>query len=423
MKKIAAVALLLATFCTGIDAQSYREWLEGDISRAAYIYHNYDTFDTELGKAPAGFKPFYIPHYGRHGSRYHTSATFFDKCIPDLEKAGEAGLLTGEGQWLLKNLKELKGKHERLYGILTQVGSDQHQEVAARMYANFPQVFNQKDRREVLCISSPFPRCIQSMANFTVSLNSSAGKLRFHYYTGDLFFDVLACDVPDIGIPARASFVRDSLVNANFSPDRLMGVTFTDPAAAGALISSSPTELFLNVFNSAAISQNLEFDLEDMFPYFSFEELYSLSYAENCRMYGDWYTNAEFGDYKSAGTGKPILRDMLEKADAAVAGNDKAADLRFGHDSGLSPLMSFIKLQDNDWTGPIAEASDHWICSREMCMCSNLQLIFYRNRKGEVLVRILHNEREATITGLEPVTGSFYRWEDLRGYFVKILAD
>ena len=40
-------------------------------------------------------------------------------------------------------------------------------------------------------------------------------------------------------------------------------------------------------------------------------------------------------------------------------------------------------------------------------------MVFYRNAAGEVLVKVLYNEREMRIRGLEPVPWPYYRWADL----------
>ena len=48
-----------------------------------------------------------------------------------------------------------------------------------------------------------------------------------------------------------------------------------------------------------------------------------------------------------------------------------------------------------------------------MCMASNLQLVFYRDANGEILVKALYNEREMRIKGLTPLSGPYYRWRDV----------
>ena len=51
-------------------------------------------------------------------------------------------------------------------------------------------------------------------------------------------------------------------------------------------------------------------------------------------------------------------------------------------------------------------------------MAANLQMVFYRNAVGEVFVKILYNEREILVRGLELAVGPHYRWRDLRAHIL-----
>jgi hypothetical protein len=51
-------------------------------------------------------------------------------------------------------------------------------------------------------------------------------------------------------------------------------------------------------------------------------------------------------------------------------------------------------------------------------MATNIQMIFYKNKKGEVLTKVLYNEKEAVIPGFQPLSGPYYRWSDLKAYFL-----
>jgi len=62
-----------------------------------------------------------------------------------------------------------------------------------------------------------------------------------------------------------------------------------------------------------------------------------------------------------------------------------------------------------------------WANYRIFAMASNIQLIFYRPKKGkdgDVLVKALLNEREVMLPGT-PVTGPYYKWADLRAYYLQ----
>ena len=54
-----------------------------------------------------------------------------------------------------------------------------------------------------------------------------------------------------------------------------------------------------------------------------------------------------------------------------------------------------------------------------MPMAANLQMVFYRDKAGDVLVKVLYNEREMRINGLSPVQWPYYRWWDLKERMMK----
>ena len=61
------VVLLLAATA---GAQSAYDEIKADIDKAGGVYFMYP-FDTPSATpAPKGYEPFYISHYGRHGSRW-----------------------------------------------------------------------------------------------------------------------------------------------------------------------------------------------------------------------------------------------------------------------------------------------------------------------------------------------------------------
>ena len=66
------------------------------------------------------------------------------------------------------------------------------------------------------------------------------------------------------------------------------------------------------------------------------------------------------------------------------------------------------------------EASQHdWYAFFQVPMATNCQMIFYRNKKGEVLTKVLYNEKEVLIPDVQPVSGPYYRWTDLKAHFLE----
>ena len=72
MKRIVHILLLLgAVLTTWAQGTSALEQLKADPRKAYGTDYPYSYENFKLTKAPSGYTPFYISHYGRHGSRYY----------------------------------------------------------------------------------------------------------------------------------------------------------------------------------------------------------------------------------------------------------------------------------------------------------------------------------------------------------------
>ena len=118
-----------------------------------------------------------------------------------------------------------------------------------------------------------------------------------------------------------------------------------------------------------------------------------------------------------------LMMDFIEKADAAMQpGSHRTADLRFGHDTSILPLFALMGVDDpQNRNLPYKEAhAKGWYAFFQVPMATNCQMIFYQNKKGEVLTKVLYNEKEILIPGIEPVSGPYYRWDELKAHFLDL---
>ena len=159
----------------------------------------------------------------------------------------------------------------------------------------------------------------------------------------------------------------------------------------------------------------------DIYDFFTREERLALSRFQDCRYYVSMGISEEFGD-RNAMTAKYLLSDIIERADEAVKSGGVCADLRFGHDAGLMPLVGFIGLDGLGARVPAAEAWKIWPLWKYVPMAANLQIVFYRNGTGDCIVKMLLNERETVLTGFPAFCGPYYRWRDLRPHLAKLAA-
>ena len=157
-----------------MDPESVR-LLKEDMTRAGVNTNSYEVPEIKDSKVPKGYKPFYISHYGRHGSRNNWGRRYYERLFQRLTSAKEAGILSQSGDSLLKSVSlikdiELQGGVD---GRLTPRGVREHQGIAERMFNRYPRVFK-KGNHKIRAVSSTTPRCIVSMAAFTTSLQKQA---------------------------------------------------------------------------------------------------------------------------------------------------------------------------------------------------------------------------------------------------------
>ena len=94
------LSLLLLLFVDTTSAQSLSEIAAFDKEYKYELYRPYpvENIDRVHTPAPKGYKPFYISHLSRHGSRWHSSFKSYRKPLEILVAADKAGELTELGK-------------------------------------------------------------------------------------------------------------------------------------------------------------------------------------------------------------------------------------------------------------------------------------------------------------------------------------
>nr|MCR5003302.1 hypothetical protein [Bacteroidales bacterium] len=112
-----------------------------------------------------------------------------------------------------------------------------------------------------------------------------------------------------------------------------------------------------------------------------------------------------------------FLRYLIAQADEAIAGNGICANLRFAHDTQMGVVLSLMGVEGMNGVYKADEIDKYFCSGLKIPMAVNFEVVFYKNDKGDVLVKILHNEEEKTLVGLEPFAGPYYRWNDVKAYW------
>ncbi|SEM87665.1 alpha-1,2-mannosidase, putative [Prevotella sp. ne3005] len=340
------------------------------------VYYAYPVTETVLAEAPEGYKPFYISHYGRHGSRWLTNDNRYiwvNKHFEDQKNLTKLGLDVRKR--LNKIWKNAKGNG----GQLTKLGGRQHRGIAKRMYQNFPQLFTAE--AHLTAHSSTVSRCKTSMENFVAELKSQNPSILLDPITREEDMAWIAYTSPE-----QKALEGRTNVPLKISPDRFVKALFKDPSKV-----KDPTKLLMELHTIASDMQDVELDVS-LYDLFTPEEMQAV-YAKNNEsmtiVHGDVIGNEGIPARCAISLWQRIEAD----AETAIAYGGVGADLRFGHDSNLFRLMTLMGL---DIQGkPMDDL---------LPMAANLQIVFYRNTQGEVLVQFLRNERSM----------GFMTWKELK---------
>lgn len=393
---------------------SITAWAQTDVAYDKYggVYHHYIQGNSIYTPAPAGYKAFYISHVGRHGSRYPVDEHYIDNGKGPLTKCLHEGILKEPGKKMLKGFEKLDSISKGLYGFLDKRGAQEHKEIAQRMYDNFHDVFKNLERDSIFVQSTHRQRCLMSAWNFCTTLQANVPNMKMELVAGEKYYDILAnAETKEIGAHNKIyNEYSDTYAAKHFDFDKFASRLFTNQKKARSFFRNDRTMLE-TMYTNGAVAK-----------YLGINEIYDVLLPEEFEFAARNYSgkmNCQHCGSKENGSfrvpyAKPLLKDIINRADAALKGNHIAADLRFSHDTGMMPFFAFIGLNGFDGNYSYDEACEKWDATTLMCMATNLQMIFYRNPEGNILVKLIHNERETNIPKLGK--GPFYTWKEMRDY-------
>ena len=120
-----AINIELSAGNAGETQSSVREIVAADRIKASGLDAVYDFDAVSPAACPKGYKPFYISHYGRHGSRYAYARETYTDLLEMLQKAEQEDNITEYGKSLSLRLADFYEKVRYRVGDLTDKGWNQ----------------------------------------------------------------------------------------------------------------------------------------------------------------------------------------------------------------------------------------------------------------------------------------------------------
>lgn len=426
MKKLFLFSLAIG-LSTALFAQNPRQDFKNNRDMAADGYWAYPGPTSQLTPAPEGYTPYYISHYGRHGSRWFINPKDYEEPVSILNEADKAGKLTATGKDVLRKMKLLADAARDRYGELTPLGAEQHKGIALRMIRNFPEVFagvTNIDARSTVVI-----RCILSMENALQQLLTVNPQLRITHDASyhDMYYMNLADKkLEGMKFTDATKKIFRAFEDKYIKPDRLMNELFNDKDYWKKNVKAQA--LFSKLIKNAGNIQSTELRHQiSLWPLFNDTEIYN-----NWKTNNAWWYITYGGSPLSGGvqpfTQRNLLRNIILTADSCLRLAHPGATLRYGHDTMVMPLTCLLDLDGLGKTINNLEDIDRekWCDYNIFPMGCNIQFVFYRKSgadpsdTSDILVKVLRNENEATLpipTDMAP----YYHWNDVRAYYLKKL--
>ena len=416
------ILLLIVALAALAMSAGVKDDFKQDIRRSAGNYWAYPDKDlSELTADPEGYRPFFINHYGRHGSRWLIGSHLYNFPVEQLEKGERYGKLTQRGKEVLAILRELRASAQGRDGELSDIGAEQHQGIARRMYENFPAVF--AGDASVRARSTVVIRCILSMQNEVDVLKSLNPRLRITTDASQAEMYYMNYDDPIVKPLRKAAYPQFDPMKAKLiKPEKFLSRLFSDKKFARDSIQGQ--DLMIDMFDVVGNMQSHhQWEKTDLYDLYSLDEATNVWRYNNLRWYiysGETPLTQCRVDFMEGN----LLRSFIEDADQAILEGRNQASLRFGHESVVLPLVCLMGINGADYhTEDLSTLDQHWQSYKIFPMACNLQMIYYKPDEGEgdILVKVLLNEREATLP-IKTDMAPYYHWNDVRDYYMDKLS-
>ena len=404
----------------GISAQTVKEEIFENIHLSAANHYAYPDPDFKKTPPPSGYKPFYLSHYARHGSRYRVNPNDYKEPLKILRKAEKDGVLTELGKKTLDVVDSLARMAKDRYCELTPLGARQHRGIAKRMYENFPEAFQgvaAVDARSTVVI-----RCILSMMAECLQLQSMNPKLQIKNDAS--YYDMYYMNNEDDYFRKQRKTdevlaVKEAFRKKHLHPERLMKSLFSNQDYVKWKVDAD--KLMSYLFELAVIMQNHDTDIE-LYSLFTKEECYDMWLLNNANWYID-YGPSPLTKGKMPYLEANLLENILNTADTCIVKKENSVTLRFGHESCVLPLACLLELGDCGYqTTDLNTLAEVWRNYKIFPMACNIQFVFYRKKRSDdILVKVLLNEQEMKLP-VESTLAPYYHWKDVETYYRNKLA-
>lgn len=424
-----AVLTILATavvVAAGAQNALVAKELKADINRAAGMAYALPVTMKGLKDTPVpeGKQPFYINHYGCPSSSYLPETQDYERPYATFARADSLGKLTSLGRDVLRRLDLIRQDARDRAGELSAKGARQSRAIMRQLVERFPEAFTEMGYYSGRSVVEN--RCILTMEEALAQLSSMKQPLNILGRATPRerrFMDPQDQELAALSMDSLTRSCYERFVAQNTDDTRLMASLFSDLDYVARHVDAAA--LSRQLFRLAGSLQHT--DLEGkvrLYDLFTREEVWRHWRRQNAWNYIN-YGACKLNGGRQPSSQRYLLRQLIADADSCIRLDRPGAQLRFGHETVLLPLICLIGVNGyNLETDNFDELEQKgWWCSSVFPMGANVQFVFYRAspKDGDVLVKVLLNEQEATLP-IATDCAPYYHWADFRRYCLDKLS-
>jgi len=414
VKKFILSALAIFLCISTAFAQVKLDYLTVDPIDANGLDKVYDFDLPQLAKAPKGYEPVFVEHYGRHGSRYAYSTSFYSSLKKALDTAAVKGVLTPFGRELSEKYMKNYSVYALRMGDLSQIGINQQKRIASIMYDNFPKAFPKG--ASILASASNSSRSMMSMTAFCLGLQVKAPYLDIVARSGNEFLPG-TCPRdrhnpwPNKLAPRKMPFDEslDSFQDRKLDYRIILSKLFTDTdvACKGMNMRKLVRNMYVLIAGMNSIPAEERTDFTGLF---TEEEFAKMWLVDNYQRYLEYFYYYE--------PCQQVIKDIVRDAEERLATKQRGATMRFGHDHVILPVFELMGIEGAENVPQTPDEVARNFQTWHSPMATNIQMVFYKKKgSAEVLFKLLRNGKEVRLA-IPAVNWPYYSWNEYKQWLI-----
>ncbi|WP_448701094.1 histidine-type phosphatase [Mucilaginibacter sp. AW1-3] len=400
----------------------------------------YQPRDITITTTPPDYKPIFINFIGRNGAEHLVKDISTTFAFSLLQKADSAHALKVDGRKLRKMLLSLQVIEKDKLDRISLSGIAEEKGIGTRMLALFGDVFAKKKCVEVATINED--RMKQSaealLSGLRHTLNEPACDIPS--YNDDDNINPFATAPSLIQLVKTGDWkdnvenIRDQKKPENFNIRFL--TRFFEQGFFDKIEEADQNRFILDLYKTSTVINSIHreivaagFTLEqlDMRSFFTCSELALFNTLNSAEEY---YKAGPGGDKSGIQVRAtvPLLVNFINTTDAYLVSPNVAASIRITNAETIASFAALLGIKGaSKESGDIFKFEKVWKADEVIPLSANIQFILYKGQSPDTqrdyLIKFLLNEREVAITGLKTNNFPYYKWEDVKEFYIKKLND